>query len=45
MKDQLSAEDWQRIVQALSQYAHNPEFRETLSRVQRIINGIGPTPS
>ncbi len=33
MFDELTKEDLDRIVFALSQYEHNPEFRDTLEKV------------
>jgi len=37
MSEELSREDWQRIVFALSQFSHNPEFTETLAKVTKIL--------
>ncbi|MGR3513819.1 MAG: hypothetical protein ACU0GG_13735 [Paracoccaceae bacterium] len=37
MFEELSREDWQRIVFALSQFSHNPEFTETLAKVTKIL--------
>ena len=38
MTDSLDQRDWERVMFALSHFLHNPEFRETYEKVQRILD-------
>lgn len=37
MFDDLTNEDWERIVFALSHFGHNPEFRGTLTKIRDVL--------
>ncbi|MDA8584721.1 hypothetical protein N9L47_00465 [Rhodobacteraceae bacterium] len=37
MANQLTRDDWQRIAEALSHFAHNTEYKETFDKVKIIL--------
>ena len=43
VSESLDRADWERILYALSQFRHNPAFRETHDKVAAILSPPGPT--
>lgn len=43
MTDNLTQEDWERIVFALSHFRHNERFNETHDKVQTMLSDRGET--